>query len=188
VTGQARFLGLALVAFVLTGACEEASPSSDPTGGPVATPAVACLGVVASKCDAFVKEVQGNGSLTPAVGIRIACTTAPCTELAGQVTIDVQYADGQTSSTGQGWEGVGAPAPVRPPALAVAPVCLGLPVEQCREFALDLAVGRPGSGPIRSIVVRCTRVCNARSGEGTTVVTYADGTIEDGNWGYTTGG
>jgi hypothetical protein len=42
--------------------------------------------------------------------------------------------------------------------------------------------------PIRSIVVRCTGVCVPAKGQGTTVVTFNDGSTDRGDWTYEDGG
>ena len=186
-TGRARVLGLALAALLLASGCDDAPPSPAPSVGTAGTPEVACLGVPAGKCAEIVEDVQANGSVVPAVAIQIRCSGSPCTEQQGQVTIDVVYADGQRSSSGQGWAEAGGPFEIPPPVLTVAPTCIGVAGDQCRNLAESAIGGRHDAPPIRSIVVRCTGVCNARTGKGTTVVTYGDGTTDDGSWEYSTG-
>jgi hypothetical protein len=185
-TGRARLLGLALAALLLASGCDEAAPSAEPSAGAAGTPQVACLGVPAEKCAEIVKEVQANGSVAPAVAIQIRCTVARCTEQQGQVSLDVLYASGQRSSSGQGWAAAAGPFEIPPPVLTVAPTCIGVAADQCRNMAESAIGGRHDGAPIQSIVVRCTGVCNIRSGEGTTIVTYGDGTTDNGNWEYST--
>ena len=74
----------------------------------------ACLGVVTSKCNEILREAQRQGVVST---IRIVCTRPPCTELQGEVTIDVVFANGDRSSWGEGWGTVlhGGPALVPVP-------------------------------------------------------------------------
>jgi hypothetical protein len=83
--------------------------------------------VVASKCAEFLKDAQTNGVPAAVTAIRIVCTSPPCTEQQGQVTVDVLYANGQRTSTGTGWATVGG-GQVLPP----GPIPTAIPAESVR--------------------------------------------------------
>ena len=188
--------GLLVLVTALAAACGEppSEGTPDPSAGPGA-PQVVCLGVPASKCRAFVEQAAANGGTTPLVGVRIVCSAGPCVERSGQVTIDAVYADGRRESSGSGWAtaGGGAPPPVAvPPQPAptlpagVEPICVGLPAAQCTGMAVDVMLEATAGSTVVSIVVTCTTRCDATTGQGSTVVTYDDGTTTTHQWGYST--
>ena len=161
-------------------------------GGPMPVSGMHCAGVPAAMCVSMRADAQrdappGAGAV---VGIDIRCTTS-CTEAAGDVTVVVTYANGQTVESGQGWASpVGTPGEmpiVDPTTLPVEPVCVGIDRERCLEFAAASLDAGPG-GPVPvSIVVRCTAICDLSKGDGETVVRFADGTSRIGGWAYSSG-
>jgi hypothetical protein len=68
--------------------------------------------------------------------------------------------------------------------LTVVPTCIGIDQQHCRSMAENGQGGRTVPPAIRSIIVTCTAVCGPVTGSGTTVITYADGAIENGGWTY----
>jgi hypothetical protein len=106
----ARMVATALL-FAAFAGCDE-----DPAvvGPPPSQSVVSCVGVPAPKCDELVTRILDGLSISSFRSIRIACTKVPCTERAGEVTIDVVDSQGRRSSTGEGWATlgeVGVPAP-----------------------------------------------------------------------------
>jgi hypothetical protein len=115
----------------------------------------------------------------------VTCTPGICTELQGAVSIEVVYADGSRSNSGFVWGADRNPVQMPgPPALTVVPVCIRIDATHCRNMAENAQGGRQFPPPIRSIVVTCAAVCGATNGSGMTVITYADGTTDDGSWTY----
>ena len=182
-----RLAGFAIGALLLTAGCGEPAPevSSSPAAPAVASPFVACTGVPASTCVQAVQGVGLNGSRVPPAAIRVTCAARSCTELEGAVSVDVVYADGSRSSSGFGWGAAGQPVQVPgPPALTVVPRCIGVDQQHCRSMAENAQGERQFPPPIRSIVVTCTGVCGPAKGKGTTVITYNDGSTDNGDWTY----
>jgi len=132
-----------------------------------------------------MEGVRTNGSPVPPVAIRVVCATKSCTEAEGAVAVDVLYADGSRSSSSYGWSAANQPVEIpAPPPVAVVPMCIGIDQKHCGSMAESALGGRRFPPPIRSIVVRCTGVCVPAKGKGTTVVTYNDGSIDNGDWTY----
>ena len=109
--------GLAMAVALIAG-CGDPAPSEgvEPSQDGSLSGQFQCLGVAPSKCQEYLRSAQVRGVVS---AIRIVCTKPPCNEQRGEVTIDVLYADGQRSSSGEGWAtlgGVGAPAPLPVPA------------------------------------------------------------------------
>lgn len=79
--------------------------------------------------------------------------------------------------------------PVKPVEVPVVPICLGLPVEQCRDNATtameSVSMGTHTVDQVIRITVRCKGVCTPKNGEGETRIDYDDGTNEISGWGYT---
>jgi hypothetical protein len=71
---------------------------------------------------------------------------------------------------------------------AVAPgtrACVGMPAANCNElFAQADANARARGTVVVGIAVRCTTVCNAQGGEAETMISYGDGTTEQGSTGW----
>jgi hypothetical protein len=173
-------LGIATL-LVATG-CGE--PPPDESSAP-SDPAVACIGVPASTCRQAVDGIRSNGFKVPPAAIQVTCTPGICTELQGAVSIEVVYADGSRSNSGFVWGADRNPVQMPgPPALTVVPVCIRIDATHCRNMAENAQGGRQFPPPIRSIVVTCAAVCGATNGSGMTVITYADGTTDDGSWTY----
>lgn len=152
-----------------------------------------CEGLAGPVCEAQLADAERNSHLGSEgiVGIRVRCTVASCTEAAGEVTVTVSYEDGRTTAFDTGWS-MAAPAPVGssapPTPLPVEPVCIGVPDAWCRDMAgADDGMG-DGTQRVASIVVSCTATCNELMGDGTTVVTYGDGTKQEAQWNYRTSG
>jgi hypothetical protein len=184
-----RLVATAAAAMLLLTACEPVIG----TPAPVGETRVDCAGVSAAICESSLAEAR-NGSVVPLAELVVRCSQAPCTDRSGQTTVDARYADGTVSSWGSAW---GAAVPAGPPGppeldpndLPVEPLCIGIEPVMCREFAASAASGGPVGGPaIRSIRVRCTRGCTPTHGEGETLVTYVDGSVNTSGWGYEGGG
>lgn len=145
-----------------------------PPPQPVANPQVVCLGVPDQACkEAFDISGAVPGSVAQVV---VQCTVPICTVLNGEADVTVVFIDGRRESSGYGWAGAApAPAPVRPPApLTIAPVCLGVPLQQCFDMAATGPEGN-GVGPdVASITVRCSDVCTT-GGSGQTTYEFVDG-------------
>lgn len=168
---------------IIAGGCGGPEPSGSPTGGP----AIACVGVPQAACDEAVAELEGPFR-APLVEIQVTCLLPACTPTDGQLRVDVLLANGERESSGYAY-GTGQQGPVfaEPPALAVVPICLGLPFAMCRQMA-ETAAGsvipadlRP---PIARITVRCIGVCTPTKGEGETRIDFVDGTNMVSGWGY----
>lgn len=180
-----RRLALIAIATVLTAVgCGE--PPSDPVESSTPSgPPITCVGVPASTCSEAMEGVLTNGSTVPPVAIRVVCAAKACTEADGAAAVDVLYADGSRSSSSFGWSAANQPVEIPgPPPLAVVPVCIGIDQQHCRSMAENAMGERRFPPPIRSIVVRCNGVCVPAKGQGTTVVTFNDGSTENGDWTY----
>jgi hypothetical protein len=110
-----RIVGLVLFALAwLIAAC--VGPPATPTPVKMIAP-VECIGVPAQTCQEIVTDARRNAQ--PGVflvHVRAVCTRQPaCTLAEGEVTIDAQYTDGSTQSSGMGWSGAIDPALPPPP-------------------------------------------------------------------------
>lgn len=81
-------------------------------------------------------------------------------------------------------------APAPPFELSVVPICIGVPLIQCRDMATSSAETFAGQGrpEIFRITLRCTAICTRTKGEGTSRIDYVDGTHEESSWGYESSG
>jgi hypothetical protein len=165
--------------------------------GPAAVSGLRCDGVPASVCDQLLDESTraappGAGAV---IGLHVRCTAPACTEASGEASVTVTYANGQTVSSGIGWERPVGPAPGNPGAppitdptpLPVEPDCQGVPDPWCLEMAVGAGTTEPTEAP-SSIVVRCTGVCTATRGDGETVLRFPDGREQTIGWGYESSG
>ena len=84
-----------------------------------------------------------------------------------------------------------------PPAVSsLAPIvapgtraCVGLPQATCQQQFQDAEAQAHARGTVvTGIAIRCTAVCTDASGEAERVVTYADGTSEQGGFAWQAGG
>lgn len=180
-----RAIAVVLMA-VVAAACGSAPESPTPIGiGPID-----CQGVPAQQCQEAVDQARGV-SRAMLVQVLVRCSAPPCTDQAGQIQVQAQYADGSTTGWSSAWAGAvpagpdqGAPAGQLP----VRPVCLGVAEAMCLDMAMSAAGELPPDPAVRSISVRCTAVCTPTKGEGTTTVVLANGTTVLSNWGYESGG
>lgn len=80
----------------------------------------------------------------------------------------------------------GACLPTSAPAMAPGTrACVGLPAAQCEPVFADAeARARQRGTFVVGIIVRCTGVCTEAGGEAETSVTFADGTNEQGGFGW----
>ena len=78
--------------------------------------------------------------------------------------------------------------PARPVGLPVVPVCIGVPLEQCRDMATTWFegsnLGEHQANQVVRITVRCSTVCTPRNGDGDTRIDFTDGTNLTSGWGY----
>ena len=69
--------------------------------------------------------------------------------------------------------------------LPVTPACIGVDLARCREMAKGIIVPVGQTGRVVSITVTCTVAsCGPSEGQGTTQVTYEDGTTRIADWAY----
>jgi hypothetical protein len=187
---RARGFRVALLVVVWSVAgCGGAAPADSS-----ATPRIDCTGLPAARCDEAVASVARSLPNEHPSRIEVRCISDPCTAASGAMDTTVTLADGRQlhanpltwsdpSATGGG---LVPPAP-GDPSLPVQPTCQGIPLTNCRQVAGGSF--QSGHGAIVSILVRCTKnPCTAASGEGDTLVTYADGTQSTSGWGYANSG
>ena len=181
---------LVLVAIVAIAGCGAPAGGS----GPPASPKVSCLGVPAARCDEAVASVARSLPNSTPVSIDVSCVSGTCTLEAGSMDTLVTLADGShlRGSTLSWNDGAGGRAavtvppvpPIQGPALPVTPQCVGVPMGQCQSLAQS-SVASDAGRVIVQIVVQCSdSMCTDTKGEGSTVITYADGTTETTSWGY----
>jgi hypothetical protein len=117
----ARHPGAVSVDLVCAGVCDRAHGTGTATvtmpdgstvhdtfayvGGQAVVPAPICKGVPAVQCqEAATQIADDTGLVAPIVAITVTCVAkVPCTPQAGEVTIDVTFADGTRESSGYGW-------------------------------------------------------------------------------------
>lgn len=181
---HAQLLVLAAISLLLVGACSLPGPT--PIVNPPAQPLVDCVGVPPDICQGAVRDARLNappGSVP--VRVQVRCTAQVCLPASGQTQVDVQYSDGTTTGFGSAWEQAGPGNQPPPPVLPVQPICVGVPLEPCRETALSAVSMGEGRPPVVSIRVTCTAPpCTVASGDGEMVATYADGSTAESSWGY----
>ena len=145
------------------------------------------------RCREAIDGAVGDAGEVPIVSLLVRCS-AVCTAAEGQGTVSVVLADGRRMESGFGWSSAGpgpqGPMPAEDPPLPVVPLCRGVPVETCSDMARSamFEVG-DARGQVVAIVVTCTAPpCGPARGEGTTEVTFADGTGTSSQWLYESGG
>jgi len=173
----ALFLAVALAA-----GCGASGPS-----GPAPSPRITCVGIPSDKCDEAVASVGRALPNEAPEAIDVSCVAAGCTAASGSMDTVVTLRGGrQLHANPLTWgDGGGQQVPPGMPALPVAPICLGVPTESCQQNATvdfpDAAV----HGGVVKIVVRCTKnPCTGSSGEGDTVITFADGETRTVGWAF----
>lgn len=169
---------------LLIGACSPAGPT--PNTNLPAQPVVDCIAVPPDICQGAVRDARLNappGSVP--VRVQVRCTAPVCRPASGQTEVNIRYSDGTTSTMGSAWEQAVPGGQAPPPVLPLAPVCAGVPLEQCRDMALSAIPAAEDRPPIVSIVVTCTAPsCTEATGDGDVVVTYADRSTSEGSWSY----
>ena len=180
-----RVVRIALVAVAAMSwsvlACDAATPV--PTRPPA--PVVDCLAAPPETCQQALGDAHANA---PAgewpLRVRVTCSQPRCTLETGIAQVDVFYSDGSVQSYGSAWDA--APRVADPGAiLPLTPACIGVAFERCREMATNIIVPVGQTGRLVSIVVRCTIAqCTPTTGQGTTRVTFEDGTTRVADWGY----
>ena len=176
-----------VIAYGLSAGCGAAAGPS----GPAPSPRITCVGIPTEKCDEAVASVKRSLPGTAPEAIDVTCISGGCTSSAGSMdTVVTLPGGGQLHANLLTW-GNGGGGPVPPglpglPPLPVVPICLGVPEDKCREVAgSDFPVAAVHGGVVK-IVVTCTRKpCTNQKGEGTTEVTFGDGTTNSSTgWGY----
>ena len=148
-------------------------------------PVVDCLATPPETCQQALSDARANapaGETT--LRVRVTCSQPRCTLDSGVAQVDVFYSDGSVQSYGSAWEA--APSVADPvDILPLTPTCIGLAIERCRQMATNIIVPVGQTGRLVSIVVRCTVAqCTPSTGQGTTRVTFEDGTMREADWGY----
>jgi hypothetical protein len=184
--GRFAVVAALLVALGVIAGC--AAPTSS---GPAPSPRVTCVAIPTEKCDEAVASVMRSLLDTSPEAIDVTCVSSGCTSSAGSMDTVVTLSGGrQLHANPLTWGNGGGPQlpPVVPgmPPLPVAPICVGIPDDMCRQMAGGEFPEAALHGGVVKIVVSCTRKpCTNQKGEGTTVVTFGDGTENDsGSWGY----
>ena len=175
-----RFVALLAIGLVLTGCGIVADGPTVAPGAPFA-----CIETSQHICQQTLRDAQNNADPgTTVVALRVVCTSPPCTDQGGEVSVEVAYSNGRRDSYTNAWAGAVEPEPVpEPTELPIEPVCGGIPREQCLEFAASVFTGVDPSTVV-SIVLRCTSTCTTASGDGETLVTFNDGTSITNGWSY----
>ena len=158
---------------------------------PPPAPPVSCVGIAAQTCQQIVNDARTNADPgTIPLQIRAVCT-GRCTPAAGDVQVDVIYSNNRRDSYSLGWSGAVEPAPGGParaePSLPADTSCVGVAATACHDQAVSAMFGAAttGGAAVARIAVRCAiSTCSETAGQGTTVVTYADGTTTTSSWEY----
>ena len=182
---SARFAGsvVLLLAVALIDGCGASAPS-----GPAPSPRITCVAVPSEKCDEAVASVARALSNETPEAIDVTCVSGGCTSASGAMDTVVTLPGGrQLHANPLTWGNSGGPAlPPGLPALPVVPICVGVPDEMCRQMAGSEFPAAAIHGGVVRIVVTCSRnPCTNQKGEGSTVVTFGDGTEDSSSgWGY----
>ena len=180
-------LGLAVA---VVAACTPAAPAL--TIPPL--PIVDCLAVPSERCAAALDQATAQAPAGSApLRVRMTCSQPACTVVGGSAQVDAWFSDGTVSSWPTEWTGALEAPPVAQPAgdeaiLPVTPVCVGVDIARCREQAKGFIVPIGQTGRVVSLVVTCTvATCGQTEGQGTTTVTFEDGTTRVADWAYAGG-
>ncbi len=133
--GRFAVVAALLVALGVIAGCGAAAPS-----GPAPSPRVTCVGIPPEKCDEAVASVMRSLLDASPEAIDVTCVSSGCTSSAGSMDTVVTLSGGrQLHANPLTWGNGGGPQlpPVVPgmPPLPVAPICLGIPDEMCRQMA-----------------------------------------------------
>jgi hypothetical protein len=179
----------------LSAACGGITPTPVPVQQPppAEAPNVDCLAVPAERCaQAVADAIAGADDGVVPTRVRVTCSQPACTLIDGTAQVDAMLSDGTVSSWTQVWsQAMEIPPPTLPPDAAILPVtpaCLGLELDRCREMAKSIIVPVGQTGRVVSLVVSCTVAsCGPTEGQGTTTVTFEDGTTRVADWAYAGG-
>ena len=170
-------------------ACTPAAPALTVPPQPI----VDCLAVPSERCaaalDQAVAEAPAGGA---PIRVRMTCSQPACTVGGGRAQVDAWFSDGSVSSWPITWTGALELPPDGAPAdgaiLPVTPACIGVDIARCREMAKGIIVPVGQTGRVVAIVVTCTVAeCGPTEGQGTTRVTFEDGTTREADWAYAGG-
>jgi hypothetical protein len=154
--------------------------------GPQGPQAVQCEGLDDAACQAVI--AQTGAANRRATQILVRCMVPVCTAAEGDAQITLFFPDGSTETSSHAWASAPQPAPVGEPpepGQPFEPICLGVPLQQCRDMADIGSDPEFGQHPIASVTVRCKGICTPLRGEGTTIIKYLDGTPDQTvDWGY----
>jgi len=156
-------------------------------------PVVDCLSTPQETCRTALGDATANAPAGERlVRVRVTCSIPSCSLLAGTAQVDAMYSDGSVDSYVTEWSGAdrerqpggsfgGPPVEILP----VVPACVGLDGDRCREMAKNIIVPQGPPRRVVSILVTCTAAaCTAHEGQGTTLVTFEDGTTRESDWAY----
>lgn len=185
-------VALAALVAVLALGCETVGPAA-PSLPPA--PIVDCLATDAQTCASALADARANAPAgTVPLRVRVTCSQPVCRPASGVAQVDVWYTDGSVDSYAMTWDGGPAAAPPPrdeapdEPILAIDPVCIGIDIGRCREMAKSIIVPVGQTGRVVSVVVTCTGPrCTKADGQGTTRVTFEDGTSREADWAYAGG-
>jgi hypothetical protein len=173
-----------LLAVALLNGCGGSAPS-----GPAPSPRISCVGIPSEKCDEAVASVARSLPNETPEAIDVTCVSGGCTSSSGAMDTVVTLPGGrQLHSTPLTWgDAGGPPTPGGLPVLPVQPVCVGVSDVVCRQNIMSDFADAGAHGGVVRIVVSCSKnPCTEASGEGTTAITFADGTTETTGWAYAT--
>jgi hypothetical protein len=160
---------------------------------PLPQPIVDCLAVPAERCADALAAAHADAATAGTIPtrVRMTCSQPACTVAGGRAQVDAWFGDGTVANWGAEWSGalqIPPSLPADEAILTVNPACLGVDPVRCREMAKGIIVPVGQTGRVVAITVTCTvPSCGPTEGEGTTQVTYEDGTTESADWAYAGG-
>lgn len=176
-----------LVALWSVVACTPAAPALTIPPQPI----VDCLAVPAERCAAALAQARVDAPAGSApIRVRMTCSQPACTAVGGSAQVDAWFSDGSVVSWPTQWAAALEVPPEPDPAvedaiLPVTPACVGVDIARCREQAKGFIVPIGQTGRVISLVVTCTvATCGPAEGQGTTTVTFEDGTTRVADWAY----